>query len=74
MMAIQVANYVDVKVVSIYQLSVTGHAMAYHFVHRGTDTLWEMHVIDGTWVGIILDNELMNQFINIIKSHANLQF
>jgi hypothetical protein len=66
MMAIEVANHVYIEVITIYEHSIAGNSVADDFIHGGTDALREMHVVNGTRICIMLDDELMNQLINVI--------
>ena len=71
-MPIEMADDINVKVVTILQHIVIGHPMAHYFIHRGAYALREMHVVDGTGVGVMLYYVVVNEFIDIVESHAYL--
>lgn len=72
-MAVFVADQVYVDVVSLLQAVVSGHSVADHVIHRSAHALWEVHVVDCTWVSILSDYKVVHQLVHIVQGHSHLK-
>jgi hypothetical protein len=66
MMTLIVADDIYIEIVPVLEHVIVGHSMSHHIVHRGTYTLRKMHVVYGARISIMRNNEIVDEFIDII--------
>ena len=68
--AIQVDGDVQVDYIALLKWSCIGNTMANDFVHASAETPWESMVVEWTWIGIVTNDEVMDNFVYFLSGDS----
>ena len=70
--SILVNRNIAVDDVSILKRTEVRNPVADDFVDTCANALWKLMVVERTWVGVVLNDDLMNNAIDLVCRHSDL--
>ena len=67
MISVEITCHIDIDSVSLLQPSVVRNTVAENLINRGTDTLREVKVVDGSGIGVLADDMVVNSSVDVLS-------